>query len=530
MCAMSGSRHKVSRSVCVSMSEVPRTRSPVVPDGRDGITLALGFAAAAALGVFSLGRPLYGDQALFVVGAKQLLHGDALYIDFWDLKQPGIYWWYAAAGRIAGFREAGLHAVELLWQLATALVLLALVRPSLQHPRLAAFVPLATTGLYYATAGTGSLTQVESLIALPLLLSILAFRLSERRARYRWALLLAAGSAGSIVLIFKLLYAPMVASIWLALLILTARGHRRGVSRVIVGGAWLSVGLMAPLLVTLLAVSQGGHLGYVLHTWFVVPPRIAALPDMRTANALSTGVRQFALSYAPCIALAAFAVVARLRRNGDPLDLAFVVWIVTGIGMILSDFWWAYLWMHIVVPVGALAVLGLDELVSQFPRRYSGRVKQGFALLLSGGLLLSVGPLLVAGSVWRSQLTALVQHGLHGPEKYRQKYYSEAATDLKRLNKSMAARSMTVLGNPTILYLANQDQAIPLNGWSPEIFLPEHCLSLKEQLSARPPDVVFVSSKFWLNVRRRCGQAYDPVSHYRILTSTPRGAWFKSTM
>src|SRR5262249_7866699 len=66
-------------------------------------------AIVAALGASRLEQPFHGDQAFFTVGAQKLAHGAVLYRDFWDFKQPGIYWFYEAAGRLFDFSERGVH-------------------------------------------------------------------------------------------------------------------------------------------------------------------------------------------------------------------------------------------------------------------------------------------------------------------------------------------------------------------------------------------------------------------------------------
>jgi hypothetical protein len=71
----------------------------------------------AVLGLGHLAYPFGGDQALFVIGAWDLSQGAVLYRDFWDFKQPGIFAFYSAAGRLFGFDEVGIHAFELGWML-----------------------------------------------------------------------------------------------------------------------------------------------------------------------------------------------------------------------------------------------------------------------------------------------------------------------------------------------------------------------------------------------------------------------------
>ena len=80
------------------------------------------------LGAVHLPYPFGGDQALFTIGARELDRGAVLYRDFWDFKQPAIFWFYWLAGRLFGFDEVGVHALELVYFLLLAAVLLLTLR------------------------------------------------------------------------------------------------------------------------------------------------------------------------------------------------------------------------------------------------------------------------------------------------------------------------------------------------------------------------------------------------------------------
>jgi hypothetical protein len=71
----------------------------------------------AALASIHLPYPFAGDQTLFLLGAAALDRGEVLYVDFWDIKQPGIYLFFWLAGRLFGFSKIGVHLLELIWQL-----------------------------------------------------------------------------------------------------------------------------------------------------------------------------------------------------------------------------------------------------------------------------------------------------------------------------------------------------------------------------------------------------------------------------
>jgi hypothetical protein len=85
-----------------------------------------GLALVAVLALLHLWYPFDDDQGLFAFGARELAHGARIYADFWDLKQPGIYWYYEVAGSLFGFDEVGIHLFDLGWMLILCLVLLRL--------------------------------------------------------------------------------------------------------------------------------------------------------------------------------------------------------------------------------------------------------------------------------------------------------------------------------------------------------------------------------------------------------------------
>src|SRR5437016_1676680 len=61
----------------------------------------------------------YGpDQALFAYIGRHLPRGEALYVDVWDVKPPGIFWVYALAADLPSPVRA-VRAFDLIYTLAT---------------------------------------------------------------------------------------------------------------------------------------------------------------------------------------------------------------------------------------------------------------------------------------------------------------------------------------------------------------------------------------------------------------------------
>jgi|GEM_PF-3741286 len=114
------------------------------------------------------------DQALFRIGAQVLADGGWLYKDFWDLKQPGIYWFYKTAGLLFGGGERGYLVREVLllntvWLMATTGVCAAIVRTVFPKSPIWLAVPFIVLLTFVLRIDTYSIAQVESLIMLPLL-------------------------------------------------------------------------------------------------------------------------------------------------------------------------------------------------------------------------------------------------------------------------------------------------------------------------------------------------------------------------
>jgi hypothetical protein len=98
------------------------------------------------MGIIHLPHPFSGDQALFMIGAKELSQGSRLYVDFWDIKQPGIYLFYWIAGSLFGYSEVVVHSLELLLFCCLSLFIVFSFKHYFNHSWLTYFVPITTIG------------------------------------------------------------------------------------------------------------------------------------------------------------------------------------------------------------------------------------------------------------------------------------------------------------------------------------------------------------------------------------------------
>ena len=128
----------------------------------------------AFIGVINLPTPFGGDQALFITGAQEIAKGKVLYRDFWDLKPPGIFYFYYIAGSLFGFSEVGVHLLELiLWLIFSGFLIISFrFSNTFENKFSASLVPLFTVGIYYSFSSVATLTQVEGIINIFLFITL----------------------------------------------------------------------------------------------------------------------------------------------------------------------------------------------------------------------------------------------------------------------------------------------------------------------------------------------------------------------
>ncbi len=502
---------------------------------------AIVIIAVVLVGLIHLPYPFDGDQALFTVGAEKLSRGAILYRDFWDLKQPGVFFFYLLGGRLFGFTEVGIHTLELLYLTAFAVVLLFTLKSYFESRAIAALVPLLTIGFYYGVTGSWHLTQVEGLVGFPLFLALwFVSEASRREGRGRAQLLFLSGLMGGIVLLFKLLFLPMLLSFWVAAVADAVLRKRERIPAALLRiFAPAVVGLLLPLAITFGYFARHETLGLLYYVCFEYPSSaIAALPGWRLGS-LAQSLFWFVGSFAPLTALVFVwaCAAASKRKEQARMPLLFVnlaLWLALGFCVILVQrlSWWEYHYMLLFVPTGILAAKGLDILWAQateakpFLASKKGRV----AASLSLALLFS--PVIV--SLTRKSLS-LITHGFAYGKERRLPYQSEisgsyqtALSETEFLSQpDSLPGGIFVGGNPIYYHLSGRDQAIASNGWMLELFLPAQWAQLNEQLANSPPSYIFIARAYAEVVPLRSPQTTKFISdHYRVLRTSPAGVWY----
>ena len=507
----------------------------------------LALVLVAVTGVACLAMPFTGDQAYLTVYGRQLSEGAVLYRDVFDVKQPGIFVFYAVGGLLFGFTEVGIHLLELgYWLAFSAFMVVALPR-YFSTPWAAPLVPIFTVVVYYLYARPYDLTQNEMLVAFPLLVVWWLLDQADARTRRGIARYAAAGLVAAAVVMLKYLYLLIVLGFlgYAVVRAYRARVRSRDVGRAV---AAFSVGVGVPLLLVGVYFAAYGQLERIWWAYFELAPGGTALAP-RHLGRLTGGATTFLLGHAPVVVLAVVGVVHTLRRRVRPqtnLVAAMVLWGAIGAVLFLVQFWLAYHWLLFNVPLGILAVVGVEALVDsrRLPdgrRRWvtlagvaalaalsfwigapadqtlilllvlvvitagagiglemvGGRAAGGWLVpLLAAGLAVSLG---LMAATPAHKLTVLGQHDFalttESRAEFRHAWYSPyraADQDLDVLRSGeVLPGAMFVFGNPVVLLRANRPQAVPLSGWFSEIYDSRAWHQIERDLrSATPPYIV----------------------------------------
>jgi hypothetical protein len=483
--------------------------------------LALAVAAALLIGVVHLPFPFAGDQSLFFVGARSLDQGGLLYRDFWDIKQPGLFWFHLAGGELFGFSEVGVHTFELLYMFLFAFLLVSFLKNRFQTAAVA-LVPLFIIGKYYL-CGINQQTQIEMLVNLPLFLSIVATCKGIQAERRRWMWLALAGACGAGVLIFKQMLFPISCLCWLTSY-LWAR--KKAVPGLRFGryALALAVGFAVPTLAVATYFHFKGNLQALLWVTFILPRYVAReLPWAWRLSTLTRSIASFAANYAVIIAFAFLGICAVVRRGWDLLTVNLVSWLLAGFAMILIQrySWWEYHFLLLTVPLGILAAHGIEAVWLRIKAAGDQpKLKWTFATFLLLLFLPAEGTFAIDSMLLARFHFALSAENRFALQERINPEYALAEQEAGFLrDPAKLPGPIFVLGTPVFYVVTHRLQAVPQNGWGTEMMLPSQWVQMKQELMQNPPNYIFVDSVS----QPGAGIMGYITQEYRVLHTSPAG-------
>jgi hypothetical protein len=262
--------------------------------------------------------------------------------------------------------------------------------------------------------------------------------------------------------------------------------------------------------------SAAGALDAAFRTTFVDPPEIIRRLTAADRSPFASEATTFIRAMWPLFVLAAVGAVWK-RPGTNVFKLQLLIWVVTGCVLIVGQVWsFYYKFFIIVVPIGVLATLGIQDVVKAVSRR--GAWTRGTLAAVLLVMLVSAG------------VTAL--HVQRRWTMWGQENQSYAAWSVAFLNRPGARQGpIYVFGHPRVYYFSGREQAVAINGFSPQLFLPGQWRVLRDELAAAAPVYIFVERDGYVPVEPLVHGSADIsaflASGYRVAAASADGTWYE---
>jgi len=499
-------------------------------------------AVCALLGLLNLWNPFTYDQALFAMGGEHVLNGGLLYRDFWDTKQPGIFWFFALGMRLFGPSEEGVHLLELIWFTAFAAVLIATLRRAFEQRWGASAAALLVVGFYWAVTRDWHQTQPEGLVQFPMFVALWAAIEASRAGRRAFPLWLLAGFATGVVGVFKLLLVGLPKLFFLVLLAVRLADRRPGRSRdvgVAIGG--LALGFAIPVGAMLASLGSQGLLADAWQTWVVFPRWVSTQIPGLPLKPWEATFYWFFEKWSPLLAFAVVGAWTGWRGKQSMLVRLLVLWLAAGFPLLLAQKFsgWQYHLLLFLVPLGLLAARGFDALARPLAElRPPGSPRARRALLVTAAVAAFAQPV-VSVAIKAAELAKdrfvstpalrtrhLVRASMGGA------YYRFAGEGAFLREPGARPGPVFVIGNPLVLWLSGRRSAVPRNG---DILFEYHTAeewgAVARKLEETNTPYVFIEAMHLQalpGLRPRSDALLEELTtRYRVIRESEYGSWFE---
>lgn len=495
---------------------------------------AAALAIVAGLGVLNLHFPFVADQIVVLTGAKTIADGGTLYVDFWDNKMPGLFWFYQVAGTWFGYTEFGVHLLDLIWMLVFSVALIVCLRTYLLVPWMSAMVPLAIIGTYYVAVDPFHLTQLEGLVGFPIFLPAWhASRIASNGNISKVSFFLSGVFAG-VTVVFKLVFVPLLVVLWVIASLHAVFQHRMSLRSIVVN-IWLPVTLGVTIVLGIVAAKfwLDGALWELYWTAFKYPP--AALdasppaPYLRFFRSLMFFI-SFFMVWTLFIVL---AIAEWWYSDRNVLTSMMIGWLIVGIALIFIQrfSWWPYHFLTLFTPAGILGVRGLCILPRALLSR--GFIDKTMAVIIAIALfcpaVFAQAP--SAALKLNIYLEIFVEKKGDGDDLRRavSPEYAHIERSVQFLSSDTARPGkIYVLGDPLFYYISGRRPALPIIGWSWDYFLQSQWVHIPRQLEAALPPYIYVSKKGRKMMEiRQAGVREFINAQYIPFSADSEGTWYQ---
>ncbi len=488
--------------------------------------------------------PTDGDQALFALGARMLADGGVYYRDLWDIKQPGIYWFYQA-GQALVPGETGPRLLEIGLVLAAGALLGGELRRRGAHPWTVVLGPALVFTPYLLLAYRAGAGQVEglcvSLLVAHVALTGLLARPGEvsshswargvsatgRRRSLRWA---AAGILAGAVVVLKTVYGILPLILLAGAVVVRMRGpaaDRRALLRDV---GWYAAGASVPVLATIGYLTAHGVAGVAWFTTLALPAQISALdslhPPDSVAYLIKTVLRYFWIPLLLAAAgLAGLAGDPALRRRWAPAVVTFGLAIAAFSALAATQYITSRRLLTLAALLGIPALLGLERLARSPQRRAAVATIAGLATAIALTMTQGVTALAATGHVLATDATRIADRSdaMSGGRS------AQIAAPVARMVAPGAG--IYVFGDPRIYSRLGARQTVPIMGWSSEFLTAPVWAELTRELECVRPAFVHVDEFSLPYVRAGAPRILDWLGQEYVVVSgglgSAAGTWWQ---
>jgi hypothetical protein len=489
----------------------------------------------AAICAVSLWFPSDADEAFFGLGAQRLNAGAVYYRDLWDIKQPGIYWFYQL-GDLLGLGDLGARLLEVALVMVCGLLVWRTTRSWDLHPLARIAGPGLVLGTYVLLSHRSGVGQIEGLSNLFVVAMVTACwpapggRGGVPRSAWRWFL---AGLAAGGLAAFKQIYLLLAVVLLLGALIDTRVSVGGRVRRLLaaIGGA------AVPLLLTIGYLAWNDALRLAWLTAFRIPALTlgaSVMGDDRSRHL------ELVIGLAGLVLPLALIGLLGARRRGTVVREATMV-LVAAVGLVLAipQYPTPYRLLVLVAPLGFIAVAGLSSVLAWADRRAaagrSTRAPMGYRVAVLAVLALLALPMLRGPQRLLFAVGQVPSWGLGQDARLGRDLVLTSQQVLQQDARLVAGvvrpdEPIYVIGDPRIYLLLRARQAIEVSGWAVSL-MPEPVWRERDRELVRSrPAVIYVEQAQIPDLATRSpGLAAMLQSSYRVIARGAGGVWYSTT-
>jgi len=475
----------------------------------------------AIIGTIKSFTILGGDQALFALIAQMFDAGGVLYQNLFDYKQPGVFMFYYLAGKISGWTDTDIHFFELGYWLIFSLILYFAIKQNKLFYSVelsSSLFPLFAVGAYYCNATSFSLTQLEALINVPLFLIVW---LLDRAYKNQGNLLITYFDIGllmSIVILCKLVFAPIIASFVLIHFLFCIK--KKGLRNIFVSQLPpMIIGFVIPIALFVHYAITHDIENLIIDIFFKIPAQVIGLDDQVRPERLWASIKWFAKEMLVFIILAIIGIFLITKKESHFFSM-MVAWGVIGFIVIViqKTSWWSYHFQLLYVPTALFSVLALDYLLYHL-LTYAGLNNSPY----KNPIILIILALVVYKQFNTLQRNIYSENygGLRGYDYARK----DALTVLQILKEQ---DTIYVLGNPKKYLITSRYPELSTNGWVLEYYLDYQWNNFYKEFKDKSPTYLFIDKEYEKLIPIKQPKLWDLINTvYEQLSLEENGIWYK---